>query len=66
MDRRQFLLGSAASLVAWTTMAQAGVQISTLSDDFFTMPSAFLARESDQTKANGVSSGWQDFADCLR
>jgi len=62
MDRREFLFGSATALVATTAIAQGGVQISTLSDGFFTMPSSFLARERDQAKANEVLNAAGVFA----
>ena len=51
MDRRQFVVGSLASAVSSVSLAQGAAQISTLSDGFFTTPSTFLARESDQAKA---------------
>lgn len=62
MHRRQFLFGSVASVVSSATVAQPAAQISTLSDGFFTMPSSFLARESDQAKANEVLKAAGAFA----
>lgn len=62
MDRRQFVLGSLASVAATSGVAQSAPQISTLSDGFFTTPSTFLARESDQAKAFEVLKAAGSFA----
>lgn len=54
MDRRHFLLGSAAVLAANAGVAQPAAQISTLSDGALTLPTSFLARERDQPQAMEV------------
>jgi glyoxylase-like metal-dependent hydrolase (beta-lactamase superfamily II) len=51
MDRRQFLIGSTSAIAASSVAAQSGIDIMTLSDGSFIVPSTFLARESDQPKA---------------